>query len=819
MQRGQAMPIEVIKVTEHRKINGRLKVIYAETSADMVKYGDSTVADTLDNIVASNGIVHVDGSFSCGGDWEDYTDDSGGLVHFYDASDVHRGSQEGILNGGVINYLVYNPTSYAVFKIDVHRPVDKPEYYSATSGKIYQSDIAEGNVIALSNTPEAAPSFFKDGTLRLVVDSVDSSGYFTVKLQRIAPIALHLHTEAADGSFSEHEVNMSCLEDMLPGEATSSGAGLMSAEDKAKLDGLSQYPRITRIATENSNSNQIQALNRTVSVADEQNSTFILHGGRGINAYIGQRGAAFGGTEITTVTLGTNPAEFCGDGIHVNGLESAAGMRGIISVPEYEGATSSAAGTDGLVPAATSSERNGYLKGDGTWDDNVPVYNSGTYWLNVDDTASPTKAFFECQHYPAATDISGWALDYIEVVYVGRQTPESDSTLPLYLHVTDVDHVQEAYIPVYASYDAWYNSTQCTVKELLSAFGTGTISVLVKSAWQAAVVLNTAVPQYEAPTDFEPGKAGLVPAAAEGETDKYLKSDGTWSELATVAETGSYADLTDKPIGTGIEFIRGTQTASTGNWTGVTRDAALYDGKHIFYRLPIAGSGNASLDLTLANGTQTGAIPIYCFGATRLTTQYTAGSIISMTYMLAENRWHCDSDYDTNDTIYAYRIRKPIYTKLAEAVVAGAMIGYIDADSGYRMFAEGRTINLAYPVLWALNASGATTTYTQSYYQAGSDIKYTSTPSCASITLSVNKAFWLVGTLSGMQFTITSPILTTDEPTSEDGKAYLFLGETSTSVQFMQFTPDRVPWAFRNGKFGPLESLALTNTEIDTIFE
>ena len=656
MQRGQAMPIEVIKVTEHRKINGRLKVIYAETSADMVKYGDSTVADTLDNIVASNGIVHVDGSFSCGGDWEDYTDDSGGLVHFYDASDVHRGSQEGILNGGVINYLVYNPTSYAVFKIDVHRPVDKPEYYSATSGKIYQSDIAEGNVIALSNTPEAAPSFFKDGTLRLVVDSVDSSGYFTVKLQRIAPIALHLHTEAADGSFSEHEVNMSCLEDMLPGEATSSGAGLMSAEDKAKLDGLSQYPRITRIATENSNSNQIQALNRTVSVADKQNSTFILHGGRGINAYIGQRGAAFGGTEITTVTLGTNPAEFCGDGIHVNGLESAAGMRGIISVPEYEGATSSAAGTDGLVPAATSSERNGYLKGDGTWDDNVPVYNSGTYWLNVDDTASPTKAFFECQHYPAATDISGWNLDYIEVVYVGRQTPESDSTLPLYLHVTDVDHVQEAYIPVYASYDAWYNSTQCTVKELFSAFGTGTISVLVKSAWQAAVVLNTAVPQYEAPTDFEPGKAGLVPAAAEGETDKYLKSDGTWSELATVAETGSYEDLVDKPEQ--VYTVISTNTAAAYAWTGKIDADSLSTGTTIAYYLGYDGANAfATLNLTLRDNSTTGAIPVYIDGLHKaFATQFQRGRCVYLKYFPAgsikvagtattDNRWVVINDF------------------------------------------------------------------------------------------------------------------------------------------------------------------------------
>ena len=54
---------------------------------------------------------------------------------------------------------------------------------------------------------------------------------------------------------------------------------------------------------------------------------------------------------ISTATIG--------DGITVN--------NGIISVPEYEGATSSSSATSGLVPPATSAERNNFLRGDGTW--------------------------------------------------------------------------------------------------------------------------------------------------------------------------------------------------------------------------------------------------------------------------------------------------------------------------------------------------------------------------------------------------------------------------------------------------------------------
>ena len=77
---------------------------------------------------------------------------------------------------------------------------------------------------------------------------------------------------------------------------------------------------------------------------------------------------------------------------------------------------------------------------------------------------------------------------------------------------------------------------------------------------------------------------------------------------------------------TGIEWIQSTQTGTTGNWTGVSRDTALYDGKIICYRLSHSGSGNASLNLTLANGDETGPIPVYWHSTTRVTTHQAAGA-------------------------------------------------------------------------------------------------------------------------------------------------------------------------------------------------
>lgn len=54
-----------------------------------------------------------------------------------------------------------------------------------------------------------------------------------------------------------------------------------------------------------------------------------------------------------------------GDGITVN--------NGIISVPEYEGATADTAATSGLVPPAAAGEQDKVLRGDGEWGEYLPL--------------------------------------------------------------------------------------------------------------------------------------------------------------------------------------------------------------------------------------------------------------------------------------------------------------------------------------------------------------------------------------------------------------------------------------------------------------
>ena len=59
------------------------------------------------------------------------------------------------------------------------------------------------------------------------------------------------------------------------------------------------------------------------------------------------------------------------------------------TIEDYSGATSSAAGTAGLVPAATSLEREKFLKGDGTWSE-TPVPSKEIAELAVEPTALNT---------------------------------------------------------------------------------------------------------------------------------------------------------------------------------------------------------------------------------------------------------------------------------------------------------------------------------------------------------------------------------------------------------------------------------------------
>ena len=241
-----------------------------------------------------------------------------------------------------------------------------------------------------------------------------------------------------------------------------------------------------------------------------------------------------------------------------------------------------------------------------------------------------------------------------------------------------------------------------------------------------------------------------------------------------------------------VEFIAGTQTASTASLTGATEDTGLYDGKCINYYLPYASKANATLNLTLADGSMTGAKPVYIVNATRLGTQYSAGSVFSMVYSATKDAWYCGNYYNSN-TYDRILHNNAVYA--ATACTAKAVI--VGTSAGYKNAAAGVSFDISYPVLYASAAIGAGKTVTSAY-----DVM-------PSVALTVNKPGWsgttyamafLVGTITGNMFTIDDAVFTTTIPTTEDGKVYLPIGVcASTTTVF--FHPAGQIFEYKVGMF------------------
>lgn len=175
----------------------------------------------------------------------------------------------------------------------------------------------------------------------------------------------------------------------------------------------------------------------------------------------------------------------------------------------------------------------------------------------------------------------------------------------------------------------------------------------------------------------------------------------TWKDQTVTSLPSNYITA----VGTG-EIIVGTQTAVTGSWTGIANFDILKDGQEITYWLPYAGSGNATLNLTLSGGNTTGAKNVYYSGTTRCTTHYAAGNIIRMVYR--ENvqiagsgsytGWWCDANYaDGNNTD---RLRFQNNIKTNKQYIWDSRLLVSDSQ-GYFPLRNGVTFDRDKAILWA----------------------------------------------------------------------------------------------------------------------
>lgn len=204
---------------------------------------------------------------------------------------------------------------------------------------------------------------------------------------------------------------------------------------------------------------------------------------------------------------------------------------------DMRGATASAAGTHGLVPAPAAGAATRYLRSDGTWQ--VPPDTNTTYTLSsfgITATAAELNKLDGC----TATVTE---LNYVDGVTSSIQTQLNGKAASSHTH----------------------SAATTSAAGFLPKLGGGTTNFLrADGTWAKPPDTNTTYSQMTGATSSAAGKTGLVPAPAAGYQSRYLRGDGTW---ATVTATSANQLTTTRTFSltgdvTGSATFNGTANCS-----------------------------------------------------------------------------------------------------------------------------------------------------------------------------------------------------------------------------------------------------------------
>ena len=225
-------------------------------------------------------------------------------------------------------------------------------------------------------------------------------------------------------------------------------------------------------------------------------------------------------------------------------------------------------------------------------------------------------------------------------------------------------------------------------------------------------------------------------------------------DYATVSNLATSAVQPSELPGLVPEYIVSPETARGTAYTGVSRDTALRDGKMILYYMQTQATAAWTLNLTLADGTTTGAKPVRFWGTTAIGTQYAAGSIIPLVYR--GGAWYF-SDRDSNNDTYD-RNRITSYVRFsAQTTKYAVCCGTAD---GYRKVAPGVAFDATMPILYAnVSTTSAAGAQNNNFYSSMPNVDVRNT--VAGFASRRGKPLYLVGSLAddGRTFTIGDPAL------------------------------------------------------------
>ena len=258
------------------------------------------------------------------------------------------------------------------------------------------------------------------------------------------------------------------------------------------------------------------------------------------------------------------------------------------------------------------------------------------------------------------------------------------------------------------------------------------------------------------------------------------------------------------------ELIVGTHgTTATATWTGTsTVLTEIKAGTRIQYKLSSAGASNVTLNLTLKNGTTTGAKNVYFLNTTRLGTQYGVNATIDLIY--DGSAWRVLNPYTNSVGTYGGAVKAgangvknySLVMRDTETTWVSLTTTAGTGTSKSRYTGKLYPDNVMYINSNSAYASGATTG--TCYEALGVNLQYST--NCGS-TLTSGRAVYLVGTLdSDGMFTLDATWWTQTIPTTADGKTYIYLG-LAYSTTSIYLVPENTLYQYFEGAFRTLREI------------
>lgn len=271
-----------------------------------------------------------------------------------------------------------------------------------------------------------------------------------------------------------------------------------------------------------------------------------------------------------------------------NTVKAAGGIPDYVSAQlpgDMTGATSSTAGAHGLVPAPAAGDQGKYLKGDGTWA-NTPApelvemsYGESNAWAKF-IAAYNANCIVYCRASSNANPASGSQTRKAFMAYVNNETTPTQVEFQYYRSVSshsDSQQGDQVFVYTLKNDNTWSVTTRNTFSKVVagtnmtSSYSSGTLTL---NATQPTVPTKTS----DLTNDGSDGTSTYVEAdelATVATTGAYSDLSGTPS-LATVATSGDYDDLTNKPtIPQNKVVYVNSSLATPTNITGVYNDSGL----------------------------------------------------------------------------------------------------------------------------------------------------------------------------------------------------------------------------------------------------